>query len=148
MHGFTNAFEQNEIDLPEDCMDFKFQEKFMVNLNNVFLDIIDGDIFNPKVLDQHILILLSSVGNELINGCNSSRIIVELSEYFDEYFGNQGFIAGVWQTARDLTTHLIANPQTVLLWSSVMILSMPTFQFYWLGFSMGKLARIFFFNES
>lgn len=61
LNGFTNAFEQNDIVLPDECMDEAFQEKFMENMYNVFSDILNGNIFEDNTFEQHMVVFLSSV---------------------------------------------------------------------------------------
>ena len=146
LHGFNNGFLDDEKDLPEDCMADEFQENFMVNLANVFSDLING-IFDSKTFDEHMLIFLSSISNEVINTCKVTKIFTEILDFAKKHF-RDGILDGIIFAANQYFSNALKNSTQWLIWHGVTFLSTILFQFYWLGFSVGKDLRIFFYGKA
>lgn len=69
-----------------------------------------------------------------------------ITERFDLYF-NPSFYMGLVNVVRDYFVTAYANLQDFAIWNLAHFASMLTFEFYYTGYSVGKLARIFFFGE-
>mmetsp|Transcript_31142 Transcript_31142/g.27538 ORF Transcript_31142/g.27538 Transcript_31142/m.27538 type:complete len:130 (-) Transcript_31142:35-424(-) len=129
-------------------MDATFQAKFVVALADVFNDILDGEIFETDIFDEHLLIFTSALSNELINGCNSAKIVVQFNEYLDVYFDDGSFLMGLITVGVRMIQNSISNFTSFAFWGSVQVLTTLTFQVYWAGFSAGKIMRIFFYGRA
>ena len=106
---------------------------------------INGNIFDSKVFDQHMLIFLSSISNELINTCSCTKIFTEALDFLKKNFTN-GALTGLLAVIGQLWSHGLANWSAFLVWNAGLLGSILTFQFYYIGFSFGKILRIFFYG--
>ena len=128
-------------------MDEEFQGKFIRSLTEVFSDILNGNIFEDDLFDNHLAVLTSIISSELTLSCNSPQIVIFVNEYLDIYFGDYSFAIGLLNLAKRFVTTAISNIKPFLMYNLMHIGSVLTFQLYYAGFSAGKLARIFFIGE-
>ncbi|CAI2376918.1 unnamed protein product [Moneuplotes crassus] len=146
--GFSQGFEGHSNELPSQCMDEEFQGRFITSLADVFADILNGNIFEEDLFDDHLNIFTSNIANELVNACSTPSIVIQVDEWLDDNFEDNNFLVGLALTAVRYVQTAVSNIGPFFLWHAVHIGSSLTFQFYWFGYSLGKILRIFFLNES
>ncbi len=129
-------------------MDAEFQGRFITSMADVFADILNGNIFEEDIFDEHIQIFVNNVENELVNSCNTPSIVIYYNEFLDDHFDDNNFLVGLIITGVRYVQTAVSNIQPFLIWNVVHLGAALTFQFHWVGYSLGKIARIFFLGEA
>ena len=128
-------------------MDDEFQDNFVKYMADVFADILNGNIFVEDIFDEHLAAFLSNLSNELVNACDSPKIVIQITKYIDDYFDDVSFIYGLTTLVVRMATRGVANFMPFALFGVAHLFSAIFLQFYWAGYSLGQIARIFFYEE-
>lgn len=146
MNGFINSFDKNDVVLTDICFNESFQFQLINNLWDIVLNLLTFRYLNYKNVLRLILIIISSFGNEIVNDCEASSVIVEGLLLYRRLFGN-GFFIGIGRSIALIFTNTIENFRYVMKYAVLLPLSMLTLQGYYAGFSAGELTRILFYNQ-
>ena len=147
LHGFCSAYQQQEYTLSPDCFNEQFQLTFYDKYAEIFEDILALQIFNTTVFDDHMLEMFSIVENELIT-CGCKDWLTDAQNWYADNIATASFWGGFFTIFKQVASEYVKHFPEITLSATLQVLTTVTFNFYYLGFSLGKLDYIIFKDHS
>lgn len=125
-------------------MDEDFQLHYLEQNAKIFDDILSAEIFsNATDFNTNILSLVQIVKGELTT-CGCAQMVMDIEEWYDWNVGDAKVWTGVEEVFWAVILGFLRNPGEMVLFAIGQAFMTLTFNFYYLGYMIGKMASFIF----
>ena len=100
------------------------------------------DILKPWVFDDHVTTFITFVENEFVI-CGCAQWVTDAKSYVQRYIKDQKPFEALWGVTTTTIKAYLTNIPTVTFWAFMQWVTTMTFNFYYLGYALGKLETVF-----
>lgn len=142
LHGFCVAYNEQEYQISDQCFDEDFQVEFYDRTAEIFKDMLSLQILNDTVFDEHMLGMLGFVETGMTT-CGCGDYVEDAKEWYAANMADVSLIRGFWDFSLTMIKGYFEHWGEVTLWTIMTGLTTMTFNFYYLGYALGKLENVF-----
>lgn len=143
-HGICAAYNGRDYIVSDECMNEQFQEHYLDSNKRIFDDILSFEILNNATdFNRNILGLVQTVKGELTT-CGCAQLVIDMEEWYDWNVGDAKVWVGVEEVFWAVIMGYLRNPGEMVLFTIGQVFMTMTFNFYYLGWMIGKMASFVF----